>query len=701
VKVVIALALISAATCALAGTVKVDINSMPRVLFTGDSQTCGRVGAWDYPQMLSWEMPIRIINTGVGGTNTDHLLIDRGGGSAEVKAGEMVVKGTEVGWASGPYPGQTIRLGEQEYTIDHIEVVDHRAHLHNIWITEPAREDFSGSEYAIEAGWRVRVAEPQPDYACFMYTVNDAPKTSEAFIANIEELISRCAEIEAQPILLSGFPMMVADRGGSHPSNNVKASLRAVELAGIAEQHNVPYGDVFNTLMELDEQSTSVWRDTVHPTSDGSITAMKALRQIMAGLGLASNPYYVRAARQGQTPGTGPYPHRYDGLTPISISQPDFSAAGALNKTEFDRAAVHSRDEYGLLAAEDGECVEAERGLHVWFGVGELERIERVTVRVVVTGADRMKYFDKRTSTWQSLVGGDGELTATLEGEMLANAWQDGEIGLWIAGPEKVAVDYVSATIEGDVAAWEPVRSAEPIVWPPAGDLVWEDGGLIANGSISEGDTAAPTGWEKRGEGAVWVREEVVAEGTGGFEGRTFFLAGDGDLAASVRPLDMITIADGPEGCAGKFLISVLREDGAVQMRRRVPEEAQGLAFTVTRSSGCAAVPGGCNVQASGASYWQTVVRADEAGRYRLGFFYRVYDPVSMQPKGGPGEIAEVQVGIGPASTLAATGPLECSYQWQRGWLEFALPAAGELSIQARALSETAVEFTGFSLTKI
>jgi len=41
-------------TALLAATLRVDVNVMPRVVFTGDSQTCGRVGAIDYPQMLSW-----------------------------------------------------------------------------------------------------------------------------------------------------------------------------------------------------------------------------------------------------------------------------------------------------------------------------------------------------------------------------------------------------------------------------------------------------------------------------------------------------------------------------------------------------------------------------------------------------------------------------------------------------------------------
>ena len=434
------------------------------------------------------------------------------------------------------------------------------------------------------------------------------------------------------------------------------------------------------------------------------MAAMKALRQIMGDLGLASNPYYVRGARQGQAPGTGPYPHKYDALTPITISQPDFSAAGLLNKTGFDRAAVKSRDEYGLLAAEDGQGVERSPGLHLWFGVGELEPIERLTVRVVVTGANRLKYFDHTSSSWQSLVGGDGEVIGVLEGDTLAKAWQDGEIGLWIAGPEKVAVDYASVTIEGEVAVWEPTRSAEPIIWPPASDLIWEGGGLIANGDLSESEGRVPTGWEMRGANAVYVRPGVVAEGVGGFatDRRIDLFRGDVEGAmADVRPLDMLVIADGPEGCIGNFLVSRIEEDGALRLRRRAAEEAQGLGFEVVRSSGCGVVPGECAIQCHGDSFWQTIAAGAASGPYRLSFFYRAYDPPNMQPKGGPGEVAEIQVRLGPTNKLAGTGALECSYQWQRGTLEFALPGGGTLNIQARAMSDTPVEFTGFSLTQM
>lgn len=681
------------ASTALAATVKVDVNSMPRVLFTGDSQTCGRVGAWDYPQMLSWEMPVRVINTGVGGTNTTHLLRETSGGTAEVKAGEREVRGTGVGWGSGPYPGQTIRLGTEVYTIDRIETKSYQEHRYSIWITEAARADFSGTDYAIEPGWRARVADWHPDYACFMYTVNDAGKSLEDFTAAIEELLRRCDEIGAQPILLSGFPMMVADRGGTHPGNNLNAVRRAEDLQTIADRQGVPYGDVFRTLLLLDEQSTSVWVDTVHPTSEGSTAALNALRHIMRQLGLAANPYWVRGYRQGA-----------EGLVPITISQPDYSVAGVQDENRFDLEAIHRRDEYGLLAEADGEGVEASPGLHLHFGVGPAERINQLRVEVVVSGANRLKYYDWSMASWTALAQGDGRLSAAIAGDALPRAVHDGELRLWVAGENKVVVDYASVTIEGEVAPFRPQRHEGRIVWPPQDYLAWQGGGLVTNGEVAAGEGLAPTGWEKRGASAVWIRDELVARGTGAFASDKridLFRSADVDFAATIRGLDMLTIAAGPEGCTGNFLISRVESDGSLRLRRTAPQEAAGLGFVVRRWSGCGAVPGGCALQCAGDSYWQQVVPLTNPGRYRLGFFYRAYDPAAMAAKGGPGRIAEVRLLLGPTSQLTSSGPLDCSYQWQRAWVEFVLPGAGELCLQAHALGATPVQFTGFSLSAL
>jgi len=40
------------------------------------------------------------------------------------------------------------------------------------------------------------------------------------------------------------------------------------------------------------------------------------------------------------------------------------------------------------------------------------------------------------------------------------------------------------------------------------------------------------------------------------------------------------------------------------------------------------------------------------------------------------------------------------AYHWQRGWLKFTVPEAGELLLQPRAEGDTTVEFTGFRLQR-
>ena len=99
----------------MAAELTVDVNAMPRIVFTGDSQTVGCVGAMDYAQMIAREVPLRVFNRSVGGSNTTHLLYEFGGGTVTVKAGETVVHGENVSWTAGPYIGQRVRLGAYEY----------------------------------------------------------------------------------------------------------------------------------------------------------------------------------------------------------------------------------------------------------------------------------------------------------------------------------------------------------------------------------------------------------------------------------------------------------------------------------------------------------------------------------------------------------------------------------------------------------
>lgn len=686
-------------TMASAASLKVDVNIMPRMLFTGDSQTCGRVGALDYPQMLSWELPVRIINTAVGGTNTNHLLRPHTGGTAEIKAGEKVVQGTKVSWHSGPYPGMKVRLGAEEYVIDRIEVVNYQTALCNLWLTEPARADFSGTDYAIEPGWEVRVARPRPDIVCFMYSVNDAGATSEAFKANLAEMLQRCREQGvAQVVLLSGFPYMDAASGGTHPGSNDKVAVRARDLAEFAAANNLPYGDVFTALRLLDPQMTAVWVDTVHPTTEGSRAAINAVRDLSARLGLSDNPYYVRGYRARAVTLSAPGPAS---LTPLTTSQPDYTRDNKMDDNLFDIEAVRVRDEYGLLATADGQSVTSDTPLVLKFGVGDKAKIESAVVEAIVTGAAELLWYDAGQQVWQPLAQGQGNLRGELSAAQVGRGWQDGALWVAVRG-EGLALDYTAVTLNGSLTPWSYQPPATAPTWPP--ELLYDKttGNLLSNGNLVTGETA-PAGWTATGSQARWLREGVVAQGTGEFytEKRLYYFRAPGQqFTATVRPLDLLVVPAGPSGAVGNYLVSRVVNDETLQVRRYPRAEAAGLTFEVRHTSGCPAVPGGCAVQVAGESVWQTTTGELTAGNYRLGVYARVYDPAAMNVTVLPGVAGEVTLTAAGGQVLASW-PLDLSFQWQREMFTCALPQAGAVTITVKALGARAVEYTGLTLEKL
>ncbi|PJB76018.1 MAG: hypothetical protein CO095_03045 [Armatimonadetes bacterium CG_4_9_14_3_um_filter_58_7] len=685
----------------LAKQVRVDVNAMPRVVFTGDSQTCGRVGAMDYPQMLSWEMPARVINTAVGGTNTTQLLHEMTGGIASVIRGERAIRGTNVPWHAGPYPGQYVRVGKHEYIIDRIEAVDYAQRASNLWITEPAKEDFEGTDYAIEAGWRVRIAEQRPDYACFMYSVNDSGKTSEQFVADLEEILRRTRDIGAQPLFLSGVPYMDSNKGGSHPGGNQRVAVRAFDLAKFCARYWLPFGDVFSVLMALDETSTSVWRDTVHPTTDGSITAIKALRHLFRDLGVLDNPYYVRGYRASQrlrTPGTV--------MSPLSTSQPDYNAKNEPRENEFDLAAIRVRDEYALIDAADGNMLHADTPLVLQFGVGSPAQLSAAQMELVVGNPTRVSIFDWGKKKWRKVADGSGRLSLSLSSDSLRQADHAG--ALWVAltgGREGVALDYAAVVLEGNLKAFRSRAAEQPVAWPDPRDLRWPVDGenLIANGDFSLAEGGCPAHWQRRNRNAVYLPAGVVVAGTGDFveEKRVHQFRTSGKRPMSgVRPLDMLRIADGPEDARGSFLIAEVIDQQAVRVRRFPQQPHAALGFEIVRSSGCGVVPSGCLVECRKGSGWQTTVSDVQPGRYVLGFFYRAFDPMKMDAEHAPGRIVTVNVRMEGNQQLLNAKSLVTSFQWQRAWVHFDVPEVGTPRLRLTGNSATPVQFTGVSLQR-
>ncbi len=678
----------------LPATFRVDVNSMPRVVFTGDSQTCGRVGAWDYPQMLSWELPVRVINTAVGGTNTRHLLEATAGGTAEVKAGEREVRGTKVSWHAGPYPGQKIRLGTQEYTIDRIVVQSYQDSASSIWLTQPAREDFSGTDYAIEPGWRVRIAQQRPEYVCLMYSVNDVGLTPEQFRANVRQMIARTRELDALPILLSGFPYIDKDRGGSHPGANSRVIARQQDLAAVAAEQSVPFGDVFGYLLAMDEQSTSVWVDTVHPTTDGSLPAMLALRHVFDELGVAANPYYVRGYRWS---GDGPPAPDLAQLTPLSTSQPDTAADGSADDALFDLAAVEVRDEYGLLARADGRCVQSDVPVLLQFGIGDPDLIESAALEFAASSPTRLNVFDRQAGQWFALEPGGILNAARLKACCHRRA-------LWaLIAPESgtLQLDYVAAVLRGRMEPYAPQPRVGAVRWPGPELLSYEggEGNLLSNGNLTSGDETTPAGWVATGPAAHYIRAGTVAQGAGEFiaDRRVdLFRAPGQQFTRTARPLDMLQVSEAPQHAAGSFLVSQIVDDETLRVRRFPEAPVEGVRFELQRSSGCGAVPGGCAVQCARDASWATASAPLPAGSYRLSFFHRAHAPEKMSARSLPDCAGKVTVRLGEA---LVEHEFATSFVWQKHSLIVEVAEACGLTIAAQSTGAAAMEYTGFALT--
>jgi len=674
----------------MAAQLKVDVNVMPRLIFTGDSQTCGCVGAMDYAQMLSWEVPLRIFNRAVGGSNTTHLLSEFGGGAVTVKAGDKVVRGENVGWFAGPYIGQKVRIGTQEYTVDSIKTLDYAKRLCELTLTEPAREDYTGTDYKFEAGWRVRVAEVQPQYACFMFTVNDAGRKPEDFKAQLADIAQRCRAAGVRPLFLSGVPFMDAESGGSHAGAVSHTAQRAQDLLEFCQAEQLPYGDVYRTLDLLDPQRTSVWADTIHPTNDGSILAVHAVRYLLRQMGALDNPYYVHGYR---APGVElPRPDA-TGLQPITTAQPRRDKDNKLDQAGHNLQAQRIRDEYGLIAAQDGQTLSSRTALLFRIGVGPADKLEGFDLDVACSSPAAVRLFDWKQGAWVSALDNAAPTRDCVH---------DGAVWVGVPGPD-VAVDYVALTLRGDVQPWQPPQSDRAILWPTPGQFDWSpDGNLLPNGVLTQAEGGRPTGWQPQGQDARYLPEGVVATGTGEFcgpRGDQFKCAG-AKFTQTVRPLDMLVvkaaITDGPN-----FLVEKIVDDETLDLRR-APKQAPGaVAFEVRRWAGLRAVPGGCCLETRAGSEWQTEAPLQQ-GEYRFSFFYRCFNPGNMNAQNVATGRPVVALDAPSWRDPVVVGPgLDAGYLWLRGEQTFTMRQSDTLRVSVTAQGPEAVQVTGLALSRL
>ena len=673
----------------MAAQVKVDVNSMLRIVFTGDSQTVGCVGAMDYAQMISWEVPLRVFNRSVGGSNTSHLLSEFHGGTVSVKAGEFVVEGDGVGWYAGPYIGQRVRIARQEYAVDAIETLDYVKRICRLYLTEPAREDYTGTDYMFEPGWRVRIADVEPHYACFMFTVNDPRWESAEFKARLAEIVRRCRDAGIQPLFLSGVPFMDAESGGSHAGAVSYTGRRAQDLLEFCLEEKLPYGDVYRTLDLLDPQRTSVWADTIHPTNDGSIIAVHALRYLLRQMGATGNPYSVHGYRAPDV--TLPDP-RDPALQPITTAQPRRDRDNQLSQTGHNLEAQRIRDEYGLIAHPDGESLTSSTPLVFKVGVGPLQRLEAFDVHVTLGAPGEVHIYDWAEGAWIPL--------AQAPDVPPHNCVHKRAIWVGVSG-EAPAVDYLAVTLTGDVRPWQPRTRDRAIVWPPEGQFEWaEAGNLLPNADLTQADGDAPAGWASGGGGAVYLPEGVVTSGTGEFAGerRDRFTCAGAQFTQTVRPLDMLVV-DAEVQDGGNFLVERVIDDETLDLRRSPKEEQLGaVPFEVQRWSGLRAVPGGCCIEVAEGSSWRTSVYLPK-GRYRFGFFYRCFNPGAM--KAAAVATSRVDIGLEHEAMfrpLRFGHRLDSSYVWLREWKDFDMVEDGELRIEVGAQGPDAMQYTGFSV---
>lgn len=688
---------LSGVTLAMAQTVTVDVNAMPRIVFTGDSQTCGCVGAMDYAQMLSWELPLQVFNRAVGGSNTNHLLNPFHNGTLTGKAGDTHVVGQGTSFFAGPYPGQKVTLGGREYVIDRMATTSYTERNSDLYLTEPLTADFAGKDFMVEAGWRVRVADLKPQYAVFMFTVNDVGWTSEQFKANLAEIVKRCREAEIQPLFLTGIPLMEAESGGSHPGTNRSNLKRIQDMSEFCAAEGIPFGDVFSTLMLLDDQRTSVWRDTVHPTNDGSLFAVQAVRYLLRELGVGRRGY----AFHGYRAATANLPKLPDAtLQPFLIAQPRITLDGKLDADHFDLATIRARDENSHVAAADGDCLTSATPFVLRFDVGSPSEFRGGTATVVVDGAARVSWYNWQARAWKSLAEGAGKLQAKLP----ENCLEPGSGRLWLAvrGGEPIKLDY--AGLEIQVRPRMGLRDDAPAKaprWPAPEQFAYPraPGNLLPNGDLAVMKNNLPAGFTPAGPTALYQRAGYVAKGNGDFTGEKVinqFRCSGQRFRQTVRPLDVLEIKQGPEGCTGRFLVSQVIDDEHLAFRRNAKSAAEGLDFEVQRSSGCLAVPGGHLIECAGRDTWQTTLKGLQPGDYEVAVFYRAFDPLAMDATHQPGVAARWVLNGGKAWQ----GTLDSSFVWQRATQVVTVSAKGALTVTVGATGETPVQFTGLSVVK-
>lgn len=654
-------------------------DSMPRILFTGDSQTCGRNLGIDFPQLLEREFPIRVINTAVGGSNSSALLRPMTGGEIRIDKGDHVLHGVKVLWGMGPFPGQGITVAGQRYTIDFIDehpgTPDTEIHL-----VEAALASYVGEDYAIDPGWDHRVARWQPDVVVLMY-INDGPMPPSKR-EDWREMIRRIRGMGAVPVLMSPIPMDDARQGGNHPGDNDETvAQNAAAVREIALSEKCWFVDVYTLTLALDPALRTIIQDGIHPDTDGQTVILDGLRWVFREMGLPAARPFIKGW-QIDDPAQALDP-AHPGL-PLRTAQPDHPDPEHQLTQGFSIAAFRRWDEYGLLARPDGQSLPFGKSLVFHVGVGEGATVTQLHLK-----ADGIRQAFAQV--------GDRLVPAPLESDkaglyqvtLPAGAMTDGTFRVVLESSGEGMLDWFAVPTNGpDTSKWKAPDNQyrEYRVEPDH-----ERPGNLAENPDFRGDG----GWVLH-EGAVYNRPFTVAAGALAFSAehgsRLATLAG----ASPARAYDLLRVEGSANGNDGAFRIRQALGEGRFLTRRRNQGEETGLTATLEHNDGCALVAGGACIELPSAkSTAEQSLEIPVGGtRLRVSFFHRVWDDQRLGTRDVPAAPARITLG-GPGFSRELAAPP--SFQWRKFTTEITVPT-GTLTVRLLGRPDGRQLFTGFAI---
>lgn len=678
---------------------RITAKSMATVLFTGDSQACGRNLAIDYPQLVSRRCPVRAINTGVGGSNSSALLRPMQQGTVNIRAGDNVLYGKGVSWGMGPFPGMQVTVCGHAYTIDHID--EHPGRKAELYLIEPCETGYDGRDYSVEPGWDVRVARHKPDVVCLMY-INDGampPAKQEDW----REMIRRIRDLGAVPILMSPVPIDDTNHGGNHPGSNRKYVQSAKAVRELARAENAWFIDIFNLYLHLDPPFRGLIGDGIHPDTDGSTLIVNGLLWVLEQLRLTDARPFIKGWHIQED--LQPLPELLDhGVSHFTISQPDHPNPNQQSTPGFTLDAIRQNDEYGLIETQDGDGVVVGSGILLHCGVHreairhpialELGSDALLEANVWMPGrAEWAKRPAKQTR------GANGRRTVRVA--IPPEALSGGTFHVAVNGPADAVLDAVAVEVTGAPAP-EPfdLTSVPPAAYELVSDHAREDN-LAANPDFVQGEPGQPEGWTLAGRATVnrpYRRTLQDVSFPNEADLRVVHVAEPG----AARPFDLLLVRGSSQGNDGAYRIRNPLDNGQLRTRKRAKAAETGMQGELVHGDGCGLVPGGSCVEVSQDGAARTLLTLLEGtSRLRVSFFYRVYDPKALGTRDVPGSEALVEMAFNLAGGHDCGGgrqwaDLRCSYQWQKAELQCSVPReAGSAALTLRSAQGAVVQYTG------